>query len=235
MLTMAIVKANYTKSKSIAKAGVGYMEQRPGKDGAKTTRTLFGWDGAMERSQAYRMIDEARKGTNFFRLVISPDPEKEDTRKDLFMRQITEQTMLKLEERLNKPLQWVAAEHNDHAPHRHVHVIALVVGRITEQDLEELRLTATAAALFQRKERDLTVEKKQGRFIKPHTYQSVRPARNLIGFKKSVDLQTCPHCGHTQSRAKSSLVNNVVCSSCGFKLYKRQKRTLFRKGANWDR
>ena len=32
---MAIVKANYTKNRNIAKAGVGYMEQRPGKDGAK--------------------------------------------------------------------------------------------------------------------------------------------------------------------------------------------------------
>jgi hypothetical protein len=232
---MAIVKANYTKSKSIAKAGVGYMEQRPGKDDAKTTRTLFGWDGAMERDQAYRMIDEAGRGTNFFRFIISPDPKGEDTRKDLFMRQITEQTMLRLEERLQMPLQWVAAEHNDHAPHRHVHVIALVAGRITEQDLEELRITATSAALFQRKERDLTAQKKQGRFVKSRTYQSVRPARNLIGFKKSADLQTCPQCGHTQSRAKFSLVNNVVCSSCGFKLYKRHKRTLFRKEANWDR
>src|SRR5205823_15100425 len=120
-MRMAIVKATYTKSRGGAKASIRYMQHRPGKDGDKSTRNLFGSDGLMGRWQAYRMIDEAEKGSYFFRFVISPDPKTEDTDKDIFLREITEQTMLRLEERVQKQLSWVAVEHSDHAPHRHIH------------------------------------------------------------------------------------------------------------------
>jgi len=155
---MAIVKASYTKSSGGAKASIRYIAHRPGKDNEKTARTLFGSDGLMGRYEAYRMIDEAEKGSLFFRIVISPDPQQEDTDKDLFLRDITEQTMQRLEDRFQKHLQWVAAEHNDHAPHRHVHVVAVVPGRLQVQDFQLLRQTATQAALAQRKERDLLRE-----------------------------------------------------------------------------
>jgi hypothetical protein len=163
---MAIVKATYTKSSAGAKASIRYIEHRPGKEGEKITRPLFGSDGLMGRWQAYRMIDEAEKGSNFFRFVISPDPQQEDTNKDLHLRDITEKTMQRLEERLQKEVQWVAAEHNDHAPHRHVHLVAVVSGRLTVQDFQTLRETATQACLEQRYERDLEREQKaveQGR------------------------------------------------------------------------
>jgi hypothetical protein len=155
---MAIVKATYTKSSKGAKASIRYIEHRPGKEGAKITRTLFGSDGKMEREEAYRMIDEAEKGSVFFRFVISPDPKQEDTEKDLHLREVTEQTMQALEERLHKEVQWVAVEHNDHAPHRHVHVVAVVPGRLQAQDFQLLRQAATAAALEQRRQRDLARE-----------------------------------------------------------------------------
>jgi hypothetical protein len=155
---MAIVKASYTKSRAGAKAAIRYIQHRPGKDGSKITRMLFGYDGVMGRSQAYRMIDDAAKGTVFYRIVISPDPEKEDTKKDLQLWDITEQTMVQLEERLQKPISFVATEHNDHAPHRHVHILAVVSGRLTKQDLHLLRETATAASLFQREARDVAQE-----------------------------------------------------------------------------
>lgn len=158
MRNMAIVKATYTKSKGGAKASVRYIEHRPGKDGERKNRTLFGSDGFMGRWQAYRMIDEAEKGSLFFRFVISPDPAKEDTEKDLFLREITEQTMSSLEERLQQEVQWVAVEHSDHAPHRHIHVVAIVQGRLQVQDFQAMRQTATEAAVFQRHERDLARE-----------------------------------------------------------------------------
>src|SRR5712691_8550695 len=101
MDNMAIVKATYTKSSGGAKAGVRYIEHRPGKDGEKIHRTLFNGDGAMGRWQAYQMIDEAEKGSFFFRFVISPDPKAEDTDKDLHLREITERTMNALEERVH--------------------------------------------------------------------------------------------------------------------------------------
>ena len=158
---MAIVKATYTKSNAGAKASIRYMEHRPGKDHEKITRTLFGSDGLMGRWQAYQMIDSAEKGSLFFRFVMSPDTKSEDTAKDLHLRDITEQTMQTLEERLKQQVQWVAVEHNDHAPHRHVHIVAVVAGRLNVQDFQALRQTATEAALEQRHERDLAREHKE--------------------------------------------------------------------------
>src|SRR5437763_6475081 len=146
MTDMAIVKATYTKSSRGAKASIRYIEHRPGKDNAKINRTLFGIDGVMGRWQAYRMIDEAEKGSFFFRFVISPDPKQEDTEKDLFLREITEKTMLSLEDRLHKQVPWVAVEHDNHAPHRHVHVVAVVQGRLQVQDFQAMRTTATEAS-----------------------------------------------------------------------------------------
>ena len=158
---MAIVKATYTKSRGGAKASIRYIEHRPGKDGEKVTRILFGSDGGMGRWQAYSLIDEAGKGSYFYRFAISPDPTHEDTGKDLVLRQVTEQTMLKLEEHLHKAVSWVAAEHNDHAPHRHVHVVAVVPGRLQVRDFQAMRQTATEAALEQRKHRDLVREQQE--------------------------------------------------------------------------
>src|SRR2546421_8129516 len=158
---MAIVKASFTKSSTGAKASIRYIEHRPGKDNEKVTRTLFGSDGGMGRWQAYQMIDEAAKGSLFFRFVISPDPKQEDTGKDLFLREVTEKTMLMLEEHLHKHVSWVAAEHDDHAPHRHVHVVAVVAGRLQVQDLQAMRTQATETALEQRRHRDLAREQQE--------------------------------------------------------------------------
>ena len=158
---MAIVKASYTKSSGGAKASIRYIAHRPGKDGAKITRTLFNCDGALERKQAYQMIDEAEKGSLFFRFILSPDPAKEDTNKDLFLRDITEQTMHTLEERIGQKLSWVAASHQEHAPHRHVHVIAVVPGKLYAADFQAMRQTATEAGLWQRQERDARKEAQQ--------------------------------------------------------------------------
>ena len=66
---MAIVTANYVKrdqkQKQRAKANIKYIEHRPGKDGRKTQRALFGSDGVMERHEAYSLIDDAKKGSTF--------------------------------------------------------------------------------------------------------------------------------------------------------------------------
>ena len=161
MVNMAIFKATYTNKATGAKAGIRYIEHRPGKDNAKITRPLWGIDGKMERKEAYRMIDEAEKGSLFFRFVISPDPLKEDTHKDIYLRDITEQTMLSLEDRLRRQIQWVAATHDDHAPNRHVHILAILPKRLQVQDLQSLRQTASDIALQQRREKDAIREAQQ--------------------------------------------------------------------------
>jgi len=158
---MAIVKANYVKrgkkEKHRAKATIRYMQHRPGKEGKKIQRTLFGSDGVMERQEAYELIDDAGKGSIFFRFVVSPHPEREDTRDDLDLRALTEQTMSTLTDKFHKRqqiVQWVAAVHADHTPKRHVHILSVVPGRLSVQDFDHMREAATTASLEQRKELD---------------------------------------------------------------------------------
>jgi hypothetical protein len=158
---MAIVKANYTRQAGRAKASIRYIEHRPGDKGVRLTRTLFDKDGRMTRQQAYALIDQAEKGSNFFRFVISPDPVKEDTERDLLLREITGKTIDTLEERVGKPISWVAAIHADHSPHRHVHIVAVVEGRLQKQDFPALIKAATEASVEQRQELDVARERKE--------------------------------------------------------------------------
>lgn len=158
---MAIVKANYTKKAGAAKASIRYIEHRAGKEGERITRTLFGSDGKISRYQAYELIDKAVNGSTFFRFVISPDPATEDTKQDLHLREITKSTMDTLQTRLGKQVSWVATIHADHAPNRHVHIVAVVDERLQAQDFQILRKTATEAGLEQRRELDLLQEQRQ--------------------------------------------------------------------------
>jgi hypothetical protein len=152
---MAIVKATYTRSRKAAKASVRYIAHRPGRDGTRTARAIYGIDGRVEKKDAYAMIDRTEKGAVFFRVVISPDPKTEDLFSDLHLLDITAQTMITLEEQLGKEVPFIAVEHSDHTTHRHVHVIACVAGRLTPGDFQVLRQSATSAALAQRQERDM--------------------------------------------------------------------------------
>jgi len=152
---VAIVKATYTNKGQGAKASIRYYQNRKDKEQTKTTRQLFGNDGAMERREAYRMIDEAQRGSKFYRFVISPDPVKEDTEKDLHLRDITEKTIQSLQEQFTVPILWVAAEHTNQTENRHVHVVAILPERLHKQDFKIMRDAATQASLTQRREHDL--------------------------------------------------------------------------------
>jgi hypothetical protein len=160
---MAIVKATYTKHSRGAKASIRYIQHRPGKEAERVTRVLFGRDEGMSRQEAYRMIDAAGKNAIFFRFVLSPDPKTEDTHNDLSLRVVAEKTMQALEDRLQTEVSWVGAVHDDHAPHRHVHLVAIVQGRLYVQDFQALRQAATTACLEQRTERDLVREQTKPR------------------------------------------------------------------------
>src|SRR5690349_16166286 len=132
---MAIFKASYTRTVSVAKGNIRYIENRPGKDGEKIIRTLYTWDGKIDRREAYELIDTAKIGSYFFRLVISPDPVKEDTNRDIYLRTVTEQTMRGLEDQIGTQIQWIAANHQDHAPQRHMHVLAILPRKLSRDDL----------------------------------------------------------------------------------------------------
>jgi hypothetical protein len=108
----------------------------------------------MHRQEAYQFIDDAPKGTKFFTIIISPDPEKEDTHKDLDMRALTMTTMQTIEEIVGTPVIWVAAVHDDHTDKNHVHALASVQGRLEKPDVRRLIEVATQACLEQRRELD---------------------------------------------------------------------------------
>lgn len=112
------------------------------------------------------MIDQAKKGTTYFRFVISPDPAGEDTGVDLNLREITQRTMQTLEEKLHKEIVWTGVVHADHAPHRHVHVLALVPARLNPEHFQFLSQEATEACRQQRRELDLLAKKEQERQLR---------------------------------------------------------------------
>lgn len=235
---MAVVKTNYVKrgkgEKARAKATIRYIMHRPGKEGERITRRLFGFDGVMEKQQAYRMIDAAKKGTIFFRFVISPDPKREDSRRDLDLWALTTQTILRLEERLQKRLQFVAAEHADHRPHRHIHAVVLIEGKLSTTDLQALRQAATELALAERLERDLAWEHQKQR---ARQFARQRASSKAPGHiwqpqaKPLVTYKTCFACGELQPVSRREAKR---CSSCGVRLTRGQDVSVGYEEAQWN-
>src|SRR5579864_2976994 len=123
---MAIFKTSFIpkgeKARRAAKGYIRYIQNRTGKDGVKIQRTLWGIDGKMERLESYRMVDEADQRSVLYRIILNFDAEKEDTYKDLYLQNITEQTMIGIGDVVGQPVQWVASLHDDHTPLRHVHI-----------------------------------------------------------------------------------------------------------------
>jgi hypothetical protein len=155
---MAVVKANYVKRGKVgnakAKDNVRYIQHRPDKDNERVTRPLFTNDSPMTRQDAYQFIDDAPKGTHFYTIIINPDPEKENTHKDLDMRQIAITTMQSIEAIVQIPVTWIAAIHDDHTDKNHVHALAAVNRRLDTPELHRVREVTTQACLEQRKELD---------------------------------------------------------------------------------
>lgn len=229
---MAIVKANYVKrgkgERGRAKATIRYITHRRDRDGHTVTRELFGYNGSLTKAQTYRMIDEARRGTIFYRIVLSPAPKQEDRYQDLNLRDLTLDTMLRLEERLGKPVQFVATLHDDHAPHRHVHTLVLVQGkRLTREDFQALRLEATERALSQRR----LLDRIRGRHLKrtrtPKRLHSARQAGRGRMQRGAPPYQSysCFLCGYSQALPASP--QGYRCPACGLKM-RRERSDRFR-------
>lgn len=237
---MAIVRADFVNrgksERAVAKANIRYIQNRRGQDGAKITRTLFGSDGAMKRHEAYRMIDEAPKGSIFFRFKISPDPRREDTRRDLDMRELIHKTMQALESRVHQPVSWVGALHDDHSPLRHAHVLTVVQKRLFKEDFQHLIQVATQTCLDERRGLDLGRVPKvwqhltKGRFFSkarlPKPVPQGRPAPRI-------HTCTCPRCSAVQM--KHVFREPHRCVSCGLILHRQKQLTLKRKEATWER
>ena len=160
---MAFVGTSYVRRGKVgnakAKDNVRYIQHRAGKDKERVMRPLFTNDGPMTRLEAYQFIDEAPKGTHFYTIIINPDPEKEDTHKDLDMRQIAVTTMQTIAAIVDTPVIWVAAVHDDHTDKNHVHALAALPRRLEKPELNRIREETTYTCLEQRRELDRALER----------------------------------------------------------------------------
>jgi len=190
-----------------AKDNVRYIAHRWDREGNTVTRDLFGFDGFVSKDTAYRMIDDApTKGRYYYRMVISPDPRREDRYKDLDLRTLTIATMLQLEERYGTSIQFVAAIHDDHAPHRHVHALVILNGRrLTRDDFAALRDHARNRALtsrrfLHRRRRLAYLKERSASYRPPFAYARRDTAKGQFYARQaSLIAYECPVCGRYQA------------------------------------
>lgn len=162
---MAIFRiTSQTKVRTLAKKTVRYIVHRRDRGEENTTRQLYSRFGISKKSEAYQAIDQAWPGTTFFRMVVSPDPRREDTKRDLDLRVLFKQTMQAVEARLRgQRFRYFATIHTDHSDIRHVHILALISGRLSKQDLRVIREAATTEARIQRQTLDQDRQLGEGR------------------------------------------------------------------------
>src|SRR6266516_3820092 len=248
---MAVVKANYVRKgigeRVTAKANIRYIQERPGRDKEKLTRPLFNNAGVIGRHDAYQFIDtEAKKGRYFYRLKLSPDPIKEDTKRDLNMQKLTRQMMQRLEKRFKTTIPWAGSLHDDHTDKRHVHILAAIPRRLQKYELEALIRETTTICREQRRELEPGRERTQWRDTvrQPKTYQSLKFSKHLTlpahglketppqkqgGFRREKFEPSCicPRCNFPQLHNGRT---GHHCVSCGSVLHKKRERALQRKG-----
>jgi hypothetical protein len=197
---------------------------RRDREGNKVTRDLFGFEGYLSKDTAYRMIHEApKKGRYYYRMVISPDPRREDRYKDLDLPTLARSTMLRLEERYGKAIQFVAALHDDHAPHRHVHALVILNGRrLTRDDFAALRDHARNRALTQRRYKDRArrlemLVQRSSSYKPPFPFQRRDSAKGQSYDRhESLISYECPVCGKYQALPYSK--SGYRCLSDGTRL-----------------
>src|SRR4051794_3376885 len=131
---MAFIGTSFIKpgkfAKAKARAAVQYNGTRPGKAKEAIIRTLFGHDGTLTQEQVQKLIDEAPKNTYFWNLIVSPDPNgEENANRKLNLQQLTKDLVKFLEQRLNRPLEFVGTVQNDHTDIPHVHALVLIQRR----------------------------------------------------------------------------------------------------------
>jgi ribosomal protein S27AE len=234
---MAIFRVtSRTWTRPAAKATVRYIAHahRREKEGTGRPRQLFGRDGeALTKCEAYRMIDQARGDTTFFRLVISPNRKTEDQDKRLDLKTLTENTMMQLQDRFpNQNISYIAAVHTN-TDNRHVHILALIrAKRIPQQDLRALISTATNEARVQRQELDGGISLSSTSPTTAVAARRTEPQRAAkAGHSRYWEFSTlkkesqarpirmgpsCPNCGPSHEMERRG--RRFECPSCGLRL-----------------
>ena len=134
------------------------------------------------------------------------------------MRDIARQTILALEERLGQSLLWVGAIHDDHAPHLHAHLIAIVPQKLNVKDFEILRQATTEAALEQRRFLDL---------IRTHERERPYPLPTFTTTHRNVN-----HVPHRYTKGKT-VPTGLKYASLGQSSYARKQAQQQQTQAFW--
>jgi hypothetical protein len=242
---MAVVTLKYIRDRPQLKKHLRYIAHRRGREGGSITRVLFNAAGLTDKQAVYELIDAAGRGTAFFKLMINPDPKREDTYKDLDLPHVTRQTILALEQQLGVRLAFAAVIHPaDHSPLRHVHGIFLLPKRLSKAAFRKLRqiawTTATAQARLQRRARDRILGNPRYRTLpiyrtlnrhqryaqppksRPHRRQPLRLVQRASGYRPLRLQPGCRSCGYGLLTGISGFL--ALCPACGRGL--QQKRML---------
>jgi hypothetical protein len=124
-----------------------------------------------------------------------------------------------LEERLQRPIRFLAVEHNDHTPLHHIHAIVLVKlrrgERIGIEDWKVCREVATEQAQIQRRALDAVMrvqkDRQQGRAHMPartrfYKYAESRTTQKKYRFQRVLYLlHPCPKCGGVMKQSLKTL------------------------------
>jgi hypothetical protein len=220
---MIVKVTSYTRNRKAAKASIRYISHRPNMDKQRVSRPLFDFEDTLNKLEIYEMIDQAPKGSIFYRIAFSPDPAKEDTYKYLDLRWLTQVAMHYLRMKLGINIQFVASEHNDQSPVRHVNALVIVPGKLTKKEFRALprylKTAATAEAKLQRERLD--PQPLMQEMTQPHTpqqqmslYKQLQVAKEVSQSVPYMPAHTCPDCGRSQSLWRVG-EDAFKCPRCG--------------------
>jgi hypothetical protein len=139
----SVIKANYRHAsaggRAVAAKAVNYYAHRRDREGNLVSRDGFSRDEDGLDVEAMRAIIRQAEGNYYYRVMMSPGDDK-DTHVDL--KEWTRDSLLALEKDYGE-FTYVAVEHRDQTDHAHVHVVMVLDKKLSKEDLENLRDTAT--------------------------------------------------------------------------------------------
>ena len=214
---MAIGKAKYVRGKSRIKAHVRYITHRRGEEGERITRQLFDRDGPLSKQQIYEMIDVAKRGAVFHKFVINFHPQREDTRKDLNLWELTRKTLEHIKTQFGDSVPFVATIHDDHTLLRHVHGFFIVEGRLSKEEFAKIRglwKVASFEARRQRRRLDGMHASQRYKKLLPLIEKYKRKHQQGRGGRmRIIRMQpACQHCGYGGRSGMPAYL--LVCPVC---------------------
>jgi hypothetical protein len=225
---MAIVKAQYIRSKPRIKAHVRYITHRRGLEVGRITRPLFGRDGLLSKQHIYDMIDAAKRGAVFHKFVINCHPVKEDTRKDLNLWELTKKTLAHIKTQFGDSVPFIATIHDDHTFLRHIHGFFIVEGRLPKEEFAKIKglwKVASAEVWRQRSRLDRMRKSLGYQKLKPLIENYQRKHQQGRGRRiRDIRMQpACQHCGYGGRSGMPAYL--LVCPVC--KQWLTQRRQLY--------